>query len=64
MSAPRTAIEALLADLRDRSWRGDAEAQTSFINIGARKSDTAAATLAEIDRMIAAGIWNAKGQTP
>lgn len=61
MSAARTAIEALLDDLRDKAWRGDGDAQTNYLNVGARKSDTAAATLTEIDRMIAAGIWNTKG---
>jgi hypothetical protein len=51
------ALDALLADLRDRAWLGDAEAQKNYINLGARREATAAATLREIDRMIAAKVW-------
>jgi hypothetical protein len=51
------ATGALLADLRDRAWLGDGEAQRRFLDIGARKSATAAATLREVEKMIEAGIW-------
>ena len=51
------ALAALLTDLREAAWRGDAEAQRQFLNIGARRDATATATLIEIDKMIAAGIW-------
>jgi hypothetical protein len=57
------ATDALLADLRDRAWLGDAEAQRRFLDIGARKSATAAATLAEIEKMIEAKIWQTTGAT-
>ncbi|MEE3502650.1 hypothetical protein [Acidiphilium acidophilum] len=58
MNAPQTAIEALLADLRDRAWRGDAEAQTNYVNIGMRRADSAMEVSREIDRLIAANRWN------
>jgi hypothetical protein len=58
-----TALDVLLASLRDRAWRGDGEAQRQFLDIGARKSATAAATLAEIEKMIEAKIWQTTGAT-
>ncbi|MBW4034109.1 MAG: hypothetical protein HIU90_01420 [Proteobacteria bacterium] len=53
----RTATEALLDDLRERAWRGDAEAQRQFVNIGAKAAQTVQATSKEVDRMIAAKVW-------
>ncbi|HQT83864.1 MAG: hypothetical protein B7Z58_01805 [Acidiphilium sp. 37-64-53] len=53
----RTATEALLDDLRERAWRGDAEAQRQFVNIGAKAAQTVQATSQEIDKMITAKVW-------
>lgn len=53
----RTATEALLDDLRERAWRGEAEAQKQYVNIGARAANTVQATSKEVDRMIAAKVW-------
>jgi hypothetical protein len=58
-----TALDVLLDDLREAAWRGDGEAQKNYINLGARREATAMDTLREVDRMIAAAIWQTTGAT-
>jgi hypothetical protein len=61
MTATATnATDALLDALLEASWLGDAEAQKNYINLGARREATAMDTIAEIEKMIVAGVWQNK----
>ena len=51
------ALAALLDDLREAAWRGDAEAQRRYLDIGCRRAETARETINEVDKMVAAGVW-------
>ncbi|MDD2706269.1 MAG: hypothetical protein PHU07_13195 [Acidocella sp.] len=44
--------------MREQAWRGDAEAQQNYLNVGARRADSVKEVLAEVDRMNAMGVWH------